>query len=260
MGVFDELLNMQPGTPAVRGPERIPGVVTGLVKQNWDKDHPGMIQVEYFLGEQGKNLTGWVPIMTPYAGKEFGAYMLPEVGSEVVLAFQTGNRNCPLVLGCVWNQQNALPKETANEKNTVKKLLTKGGCEIQFSEESGKEQIHIRTPKNLKIVLEDENGTIKLSDQDGKNGIEIDTKNQKLTLMAENGIELQAGGKAKVSLTKNGIETAGPKITCKADQGVEAKGQTVSLEGSSVEVKGTGTLKLEASGTAQLKGGMVQIN
>lgn len=260
MGVFDELLNMPQENSASRVPSTIQGIVTGMVKQNWDKDHPGMVQVEYFLGEQGKNLTGWVPIMAPYAGKEFGAYMLPEVGSEVVLAFQMGDRNCPLVIGCIWNKQNALPKETANEKNTVKKLLTKGGCEIQFSEESGKEQICIKTPKNLQILLEDEKETIQISDKDRKNGLQVDTKNGKLVLLADKGIELQVGGKAMIALDGNGAEISGTKITCKADQGLQAKGQTVSLEGTSVEVKGSGTLKLEASGTAQLKGAMVQIN
>lgn len=259
MGVFDELLDNRQQS-AGSTPVLIPGIVTGLVKENWDKEHPGMVKVEYFLGEKGKNLTGWVPVVTPYAGKEFGAYSLPEVGSEVVLAFQMGDRNCPLVLGCIWNKQNALPKETANQKNTVKKLLTKGGCEIQFLEESGKEKIEIHTPKKLKIELDDEQELITLGDQDGQNGIKLDAKNGKLILQADKGIELQVGGKPMLSLDGKTVQLSGTKIACRADQGVEMKGQTVNVEGTSVNVKGSGTLKLEASGTTQVKGAMVQIN
>ncbi len=257
MGMFDELL--QPSSPLTG---TVPGIVTGLVKENWDKDHPGMVKVEYFLGEKGKNLTGWVPVAVPYAGKEFGAYALPEIGSEVVLAFQMGDRNCPIVIGCIWSKKTPLPKETAVEKNTVKKLRTKGGCEIIFSEESGKEQILIQTPKMLKIVLEDEKETIQISDKDGKNGIAIDTKNGMLTLSAEKKVEIKVGGNSMVSLDGNSktVQLTGGKLVGKADQSVEFKGQTMKLEGSSVDVKGSGSLKLQSSGSTQLKGSMVQIN
>ena len=257
MGVIEELLDAQVITVG-----DVSGIITGLVKENWDEEHPGMVKVEYFLGEQGKNLTGWVPVAVPYAGKEYGYYALPEVGTEVVLAFQMGNRNCPIVLGCIWNQQNALPKETANENNTVKKLMTKGGCEIRLSEEKDKEQILIRTPKGLMLQLEDENGTVKLSDQDGKSGVSVDSKNGAVTILADKTLELKVGGNVMLSLngSSKAIEIAGGKMSCKADQSLELKGQTLKLEGTSTQIKGSGSLKLEADGTARLKGAMVQLN
>lgn len=257
MGVFDELLNGQNNAA-----EEISGFITGLVKENWDSEHPGMVKVEYFLGAKGKNLTGWVPVVVPYAGKEYGCYALPEVGSEVVLAFQLGNRNCPIVLGSIWSKTNPLPKDTANEKNTVKKLLTKGGCEIQFSEEKNKEQILVHTPKGLKLLLEDEKETIQVLDKDGKNGVSVDSKNGTLTILADKKVEIKVGGNVMLNLegSSKAVTISGGKITAKADQSLELKGQTLKLEGTSTEVKGSGTLKLEASGTAQLKGAMVQIN
>ena len=257
MGIIEELLDAQ-----IISVGEVPGIITGLVKENWDEEHPGMVKVEYFLGEMGKNLTGWVPVAVPYAGNQYGYYALPEVGTEVVLAFQMGNRNSPIVLGCIWNRQNALPGETANENNTMKKLLTKGGCEIQFSEEEGKEQILVRTPKGLNLLLEDENETIRLSDQDEKSGISVDTKNGAVTILADKTLELKVGGNVMLSLTGSSKEMkiAGGKVTCNADQNLELKGQNVKLEGTSTQIKGSGTLKLEADGTAQLKGAMVQLN
>ena len=256
MGVIEELLDAQIITVG-----DVSGIITGLVKENWDEEHPGMVKVEYFLGEQGKNLTGWVPVAVPYAGKEYGYYALPEVGTEVVMAFQMGNRNCPIVLGCIWNQQNALPKETANENNTVKKLRSKGGCEIQFSEEEGKEQILVQTPKGLKLLLEDENETIQLGDKDGKSGVSVDTKNGAVTILADKNLKLKVGGNVMLSLngSSKAIEIKGGKLNCNVDQSLELKGQTLKLEGTSTQIKGSGTLKLEADGTAQLKGAMVQL-
>lgn len=257
MGIIEELLDAQ-----IISVGDISGIITGLVKENWDEDHPGMVKVEYFLGEMGKNLTGWVPVAVPYAGNTYGYYALPEVGTEVVLAFQMGNRNCPIVLGCIWNRENALPEETANENNTVKKLLTKGGCEIRFSEEEGKEQILVQTKKGLKLFLEDENETILLGDRDGKSGVSVDAKNGAVTILADKTLELTVGGNVMLSLTgsSKAIEIKGSKLTCNADQSMELKGQTLNLEGSSTQIKGSGTLKLEAGGTAQLKGAMVQLN
>lgn len=259
MSVFDELLSGQQSNNI----GEVPGIITGLVKENWDSEHPGMVKVEYFLGDKGQNLTGWVPVAVPYAGNEYGYYALPEVGSEVVLAFQMGNRNCPIVLGSLWNKKNALPKETANEKNTVKKLLTKGGCEIQFSEEEGKEQILVQTKKGLKLFLEDEKETIQVSDKDGKSGVSVDTKNGTLTLLADQKVEIKVHGNVMMSLdgSSKAISIKGGKVSCNADQGLELKGQTVNLEGqTSAQVKGSGSLKLEAGGNAQIKGAMVQIN
>lgn len=257
MGVFDELL--QPSSP-VTG--MIPGIVIGIVKENWDKEHPGMVKVEYFLGEKGKNQTGWVPVAVPYAGPEYGYYSLPEVGDSVVLAFQMGDRNCPVVLGSIWSKKNPVPKETAADKNPVKRLRTKGGCEIVFSEESGKEQILIETPKNLKILLTDEKETIQVSDKDGKNGLTIDTKNGKLSILADKEVEIKVGGDSMVSLNGSSktVSLTGTKIIGKAKQSVEINGQTLKIDGTSVNVKGSGTLKLESSGSTQLKGSMVQIN
>lgn len=257
MGIIEELLDAQIITVG-----DIAGIITGLVKENWDEEHPGMVKVEYFLGESGKNLTGWVPVAVPYAGNGYGGYALPEIGAEVVLAFQMGNRNCPIVLGCIWNQQNALPEDTADENNTVKTLLTKGGCEIRLSEEEEKEQILIHTPKGLHLLLEDESETILLSDQDKKNGVSVDAANGTLTFFAEKSIKLMVDENEMLSLSSNqkSIDVAGDKFSCHADQSLELKGQTLKLEGNSTQIKGSGTLKLEADGTAQLKGAMVQLN
>lgn len=238
------------------------GIITGQVKENWDEEHPGMVKIEYFLGEPGLNQTEWVPVVVPYAGNEYGYYALPEVGAEVAVGFQMGNRNCPIVLGCIWSQKNVLPADTANENNTVKKWLTKGGCEICLTEEKDKEQILVQTPGGLRLLLEDENGTVQLGDKEGKNGISIDTDNGAVTLLAEKSLTLNVGGNEMLSLDGNtkAVKIEAGKIACNADQSMELKGQTLKLEGTSTQVKGSGTLKLEADGTAQLKGAMVQLN
>ena len=77
MGIIEELLDAQ-----IISAGEVPGIITGLVKENWDEDHPGMVRVEYFLGEVGKNLTGWVPVAVPYAGNQYGYYARPRWGRK----------------------------------------------------------------------------------------------------------------------------------------------------------------------------------
>ena len=79
MSFFGELYD---GAGRSGGGQRMFSVTTGKVVKNWDDKHPGMVQVEIFLGEGGKNRTDWVRVAQPYAGKEFGFYFLPEVGDE----------------------------------------------------------------------------------------------------------------------------------------------------------------------------------
>ena len=90
MSLFGEMTGYNSGADA---DGIINGVVTGTVKENYDKDNPGKVKVELFLGERGLNVTGWIPVMTPYAGNKYGGYALPEVGDEVVVAFLMGDRN-----------------------------------------------------------------------------------------------------------------------------------------------------------------------
>lgn len=245
-----------------RADEKIYSITTGLVKNNWDDEHPGMVRAEYFLGTQGKNVTGWIPVAVPYAFKDCGMYMLPEIGSEVVIAFNMGDRNCPVVIGCLWNQKNELPKETATEKNTIKRFKTKGGCEVVFEEEKDKEAVEVHTPAGLRIRIEDEKQTIAIEDREKKTGILMDAKEGGIKLFADKKIILEAGGKEMVTLDGN----AG-SVTVKADdvreepsKSYQVKAQNVRLEGTQTDIEGKSQLSVKSGGIAQLKGATVKIN
>ena len=261
MGMFDDLLD---SGKTYNRTDQIPGIVTGIVKENWDEKHKGQLKVEYNLGEEGKNLTGWVPVMTPYGGQEYGIYFLPEVGSEVVLGFLMGDRNCPVVLGNIWSDKMAPPKETPVKENTKKQILTKGGVQILATEEKDKEELLIKLLEKLSISLNAEKQVIQIGDKDLKNMIELDAKNGKITLKAEKAIELLAGSNASLKLDGSGgsIELSGGKITGTAKQSLELKSQsTMKLESSlSAELSGSSTATVKSSGTTKISGTMVQIN
>ena len=241
---------------------KIEGITTGVVKENWDDKHPGMVKVEFFLGEQGKTLTNWVRVAQLYAGNGYGAYWLPEVGDEVILAFNMGDVNKPYVLGSLWNNKDKIPEKTAAEKNDVKRIKTKGGHEIVFQEEKNKESILIHTPGNMKMTLEDEKKIINIQDEKGENILQIDSKNKKIVIKAKEAITLDAGGKALLELDGKGdkVVLKAGSIEIEAKQTLKLKGQNFNGEGNSVSLKGTASFKVESSATLELKGTLVKIN
>lgn len=272
MGLFDEFL-----TESKTEDSNITGVALGVVKENWNREHPGMVKVEISLGTAGKNLTDWAPVAVPYAGKEFGAYFLPEIGTQVLVAFHMGDINSPIIIGCLWNQDDVIPPSTANEKNTIKTIRTKGGNQITISEESGKETITVETVGKQKLLLDDENKKISLQDEKGDNAIILDAKNGQIDFVCKKKAIFKIDGKEILTLdgSSQTAELKTNKIQIEANQGVTLKGQTLSTEGTSTEikgqnikiesqaalsVKGTASLKAESSGIAEVKGSMVKIN
>lgn len=258
MGLYDEIFSR--GDPI--NSEKEYSVTTGTVKENWDKDHPGMVKVEFFFGEQGKNVTGWVPVMTSYAGNGYGSYMLPEVGDTVVIAFERGDRNCPIVIGSIWGKVNALPAETAVEKNNIKRFLTKGGCQVIFDDEDSKNKIEITTPKKMKVAIEDEKETITVSDDSGDNGLSIDCKGGTLKISASKKIEISVGGNPSITMdgSAKSVEVKGNKIDLNGSQALNAKGSNTQITGSMLTVKGDSTVSVESSGMMQVKGAMIKLN
>ncbi len=258
MSLFDELYSN--GGHGSEGQSMF-SVTTGKVVGNWDETHPGMVQVEIFLGEEGKNRTDWVRVAQPYAGKEYGHYFLPEVGDEVVLAFNLGDRDHPIVIGSLWSQVNTLPTGVAIEKNETKSLRTKGGNELVFSDTAGKESLSLHTKGELALIMEDENVVINLCDKNKKNILTINGKDGAITITAEKKLTLDVGSGSLI------LDGQGKKATLKMDtvnieagQNLNLKGQNVKLGGSMMKVESSGNLDAKAGGMLNLKGSMTKIN
>ena len=252
MSIYDELFQSS-GKPG-SGESVFSGIVTGIVKENYNKDFPGMLRVEIRTREKDSNVTHWAKIVSPYGGDERGIYFLPEVGDEVVIAYLHGDIHRPYVIGCVWNQKNSkMPKDVAVEKNYIKKIRTKRGHEIIFNEEENKDDLEIHTPKELKVKLNDEKEVIFIQDKDGKNIIKIDAKNGAINIKADKKIVLESGSsKITIDGSGNKIAIAGNTVQIEGKQALNLKGQTAKMEGTNTEISGS-------AGTT-IKGATVKIN
>ena len=76
---------------------RIPGVVVGVVTNNQDPAGQGRVRVKFpWLSEADES--NWARLVVPIAATN-SIYKLPEVGTEVLLAFELGDIRFPYVLG-----------------------------------------------------------------------------------------------------------------------------------------------------------------
>jgi uncharacterized protein involved in type VI secretion and phage assembly len=108
-----------------------PAIVTDIV----DETSLGRVQVRFpWLGEAGdRDVRAWATLCSPYADDEQGLLVLPEVGSQVVVAFEAGNLRRPYVLGATWNGRESLP-HAAERANDVRLLRSRADSRLEFDD------------------------------------------------------------------------------------------------------------------------------
>lgn len=202
---------------------QINGVAAGIVTNNQDPEGLGRIKVRLpWLSDN--NETDWIRMTTLMAGGGRGTFFLPEVGDEVLLAFEHGDINQPYVIGALWNGVDNPPETNSDGRNNIRKIRSRSGHEIIFNDDNNamKEKIEIHTNAGHKIVLDDSSGQekIEIIDKTGSNKMTIDS--------VQNAINIESAMQFKIKA--NMIEIAADSMmTIKA-------GATLTLQGALVKI------------------------
>jgi phage baseplate assembly protein V len=94
------------------------GVVTATVVDRDDPNRQGRIRIRY--GWMGDDAEGyWAPVSTLMAGSDRGAWFMPEIGDEVLCAFDQGDVAHPFVVGFLWNGEDK-PPETDPQRRVIR--------------------------------------------------------------------------------------------------------------------------------------------
>jgi uncharacterized protein involved in type VI secretion and phage assembly len=128
----------------------LPGVVIGTVSSLEDDKGQGRIQVE-FPWLPGSPRSAMAPIAVSLAGGQRGMFFMPEVGDEVLLAFDHGDFDHPYVVGFLWNGVDKPPE--SDPKNRV--ILTPGGHTLRFEDGDNAKKIVIKSSGGLEVILDD---------------------------------------------------------------------------------------------------------
>ena len=106
----------------------------------------------------------WVRVSQGWAGKSWGAFFWPRIGHEVIVAFEEGDPDKPIIVGRVYHADN-MPPMTLPAKKVVsgfKSNSTKGGGgynEFTMDDTKGNELIHVHAQHNQSIVVENNETT-----------------------------------------------------------------------------------------------------
>ena len=201
------------------------------------------------------------------AGNGYGSVVVPEVGDEVLVAFEQGDLRRPYLIGGLFNGQDKPPDGTvptideSSGKVIRRDFFSRTGHRLSFTEKEGSAE------------------GILLKTSDGKYVLEMSKTNHKITLSAEGEIEIDAtGSPGNITIKAVGdMSLKGRKVTVKADSGVEidggggnvevkgvqinAKGSAqVSVQGANVSVNANATAELKGGAMVNVQGAMVKIN
>jgi type VI secretion system secreted protein VgrG len=155
--------------PFVQGTQT--AVVVGPPGQEIFTDKYGRVKVQFHWDRQGQrnaDSSCWVRVAQPWAGKRWGASFWPRIGHEVIVAFQEGDPDQPIIVGSVYNAdqmppylgQGPDPEHPNDNKLTgVKSNSTLGGVgfnEWRFDDTKGKEQIFVHAEKDQDIRVKND--------------------------------------------------------------------------------------------------------
>jgi uncharacterized protein involved in type VI secretion and phage assembly len=95
-------------------------------------------------------------VSTFMAGPKRGAYFMPEIGDEVVVGFELGDLNRPVILGALWNDVDPVPPGVdASPSNNIRSITSRAGHQLTFDDSPGGGKIEIKTTGGFEITLED---------------------------------------------------------------------------------------------------------
>jgi hypothetical protein len=142
----------------------------------------------------------WARVATPFAGSNYGAFMIPNIGDEVLVAFVQGDSRRPIVLGSMWNGGTTLPETLSGNRVDRWTITGIAGTRLAIIEEQSP-TVKIETPGGASATITD----------DGGGNIEITAAGNTITISPD-GITID-GSLVKISAGQVEVEAGMVKVT-----------------------------------------------
>ncbi|MDT3717932.1 type VI secretion system tip protein TssI/VgrG [Pseudomonas oryzihabitans] len=237
-------------TPKPRMHTQTAQVVGKAGEEIWT-DQYGRIKIQFPWDRDGKNdetSSCWVRVALPWSGKGFGMQFVPRIGQEVIVTFLDGDPDRPLVTGCVYNGDNALPYALPDNQTQsgIRTNSSKGGGgfnELRFEDKKDAEEVFLQAQKDFKVnVLNDSTATI------GHD--ETLTVQNARTRTVKEGDETVTLEKGKRSVT---IQTGSDSLDVKDSRTLKVGGNQTHSTGGNFSHKVSGNYELTVDGNLTIK-------
>jgi phage baseplate assembly protein gpV len=186
---------------------RTPGFVRGLVSDNADPDKLGRVKVKFPWLDEAYS-SSWAPVMQLGAGPESGTFFLPAVDDEVLVGFEQGRIDRPVVFGGLFNMTDKPPNYGQwldNGAVTGRGIVSRKGHHVTFHDA---DDIF-----GINIVAVDSGKATAVS-------IGLNGKDKKLVVHSEGDVDVDATGNVSIK---------GAKISVEAQGELVLKGATVKI-------------------------------
>lgn len=263
--------------PVVHGTQT--AVVVGPAGDEIFTDKYGRVKVQFFWDRKGKKDAGsscWVRVGSIWAGKQWGAIHIPRIGQEVIVAFEEGDMDRPIIVGSVYNADQMPPYTLPDNKTQsgLKSRSTLKGAtanfnELRFEDKKGSEDVYFHAEKDFHRVVENDDDlkvghdqTIEVKNdrtETVKEGNEkVTIKKGDRTIIVETGNDThqikQGNREVKIDMGNDTLKISMGNQTTKLDMG---KSETEAMQ--SIELKvGQNSIKVDQMGIT-IKGMMIKI-
>jgi uncharacterized protein involved in type VI secretion and phage assembly len=194
----------------------VKGVAIALVTQNNDDEKLCRVKVSYPWHDQPRE-SYWARLSVPMAGDDRGVVMIPEVGDEVLVAFEREDLRFPYILGGLWNGKDKPPITNDDGNNDKRIIKSRAGHFLLYNDNTSDGEV-VLSHKNEGRVAFKKDGWV-VEDKNG-NKVEVNSNSGAMTIEAKGQLNIKAAS-----------------ITIEATGTVEVKASaTMTIRGSLVNI------------------------
>lgn len=260
--------------PAVPGPQI--ARVTGPSGQEIHCDEHGRVKVRFPWDRRASTddkSSGWVRVSQMHTS---GSVAIPRVGWEVLVDFEDGDPDRPIVLGRLYNAQvpppYALPENKATSSFQSASSPGMGGFnEIRLKDDAGSEHVHIHAEKDLNIDVAG-NATLEVANTSSTNIGAVHTvdvgASDTLTVAGAHSLIVAADQSRSIGSSRTETVSGDESINVKASRSVTIGGghtrmtpmsDSTSTAGSLTETVAGSCIEAAALSVEQAVGGAVSV-
>jgi phage protein D/phage baseplate assembly protein gpV len=236
---------------------RLFGVVIALVSDVNDPQNLGRVKVTYpWLSDD--YVSDWARTVQSGAGHQRGAMVVPEVGDEVLVAFEHGDPRWPYVVGGLYNGVDT-PKagpvdvvDSGSGEINRRSFVSRRGHRMDFLDQAGKAD------------------GVTISTGDDKLRLQMDATGTKLTIHSDGTVIVEASQGVTIDASSASVELKGGDIKLTGRNGVTidggggavkvTAGSDLSLSGLTAKLEGSAQAEVKGGATCSISAGLVRIN
>lgn len=135
-------------------------IVVGPKGEEIFTDNQGRVKVQFHWDRYGTNddhSSCWIRVASPWAGQGWGDLAIPRVGQEVIVNFQEGDPDQPIITGRVYNAQQIPPGHLPQSKTQMyiksKTYKGEGYNSIMFDDATYRELFDMHAERDMNTLV-----------------------------------------------------------------------------------------------------------